>query len=308
MDTSLTLPPLRTVDLDGPVRYREWPGPDGPTFVCVHGLGGTHLNWIGVAPGLARHGRVLAVDLAGFGHTPRAGRSSGLPANRRLLSSFIDAVAEPPVIGVGNSMGGAIVALQAALEPRSLAGAILTSPALPWTREVRPERLIVAAFTFYRLPGLAEILVRNRSVRWGPERVVNEALKVCCVDPARVDDAMVQAQVELAAFRARDPDAVPAFLQAARSLMHLKGRPTFVRRVMNSVRCPVLVIHGERDRLVPVELAREAARNRSNWHLEVLEDIGHVAQMEAPGRWVEAAERWLASTGIASRPLAHSAG
>jgi pimeloyl-ACP methyl ester carboxylesterase len=304
MDDGVWLPPVQTVDLDGPVRYREWPGPPGATFVCVHGLGGTHLNWMAVAPGLSRHGRVLALDLSGFGHTPRAGRSSGLPANRRLLSSYISEVVEPPVIGVGNSMGGAIVALQAALEPTSLAGAILTSPALPWTREVRPERVIVAAFTFYRVPGLAEVLVRNRALRWGPERIVREALRVCCVDPSRIDPAVVQAQVEMTAFRERDRDAVPAFLQAARSLMHLKGRPAFVRRVMNGVRCPVLLIHGERDRLVPVDLAREAVRNRKGWRLEVIPDVGHVAHMEGPDRWLDAVAEWLADIGVRSPALA----
>jgi pimeloyl-ACP methyl ester carboxylesterase len=261
--------------------------------VCVHGLGGTHLNWMAVAPGLSRRGRVLAVDLAGFGHTPRAGRNSGLPANRRLLSKFIQQVAEPPVVAVGNSMGGAIVTLQAALEPSSVAGVVLTSPALPWTRQVRPERLIVAGFTFYRMPGLAELVVRNRAVRWGPERIIREALKVCCVDPSRVDPAVVQAQVEMTAFRWTDRDAVPAFLQAARSLMHLKGRTEFVRKVTNGVRCPVLLIHGDRDRLVPVELAREAARSRTNWRLELLEDVGHIAHMEAPDRWLEAIDPWL---------------
>jgi pimeloyl-ACP methyl ester carboxylesterase len=294
----LVLPEVRTTDLDGPVRYREWAGPEGPTFVCVHGLGGTHLNWMSVAPGLSRYGPVLALDLAGFGHTPRAGRSSGLSANRRLLSRFIADVARPPVVAVGNSMGGAIVALQAALEPRSVAGLVLTSPALPWTRRVRPELLIVAGFTSYRMPGLAELLVRNRALRWGPERIVREALKVCCVDPARVDPAVVQAQVEMTAYRGRDRDAVPAFLQAARSLMRLKGRTEFIRRAVRAVRCPVLLIHGARDRLVPVELARETVAGKPNWRLQILEDVGHVAQMEAPMEWLEAVGAWLAGTGL----------
>ena len=83
MDPFENLPELRTLDIDGPVAYREW-GADtgsGPTFVCVHGLGGSLLNWVPVAPGLARHGRVLAVDLAGFGLTPSAGRSPTTPTS-----------------------------------------------------------------------------------------------------------------------------------------------------------------------------------------------------------------------------------
>jgi pimeloyl-ACP methyl ester carboxylesterase len=191
-------------------------------------------------------------------------------------------------------MGGALVALQAALEPDSVSGIILTSPALPWTRRVRPERLIVAGFTFYRIPTLSDWVVRGRAARWGAERVVHEGLKLCCVDPSRVDPAVVRAQVEMTRFRERDPDSIPAFLEAARSLMHLKDHPDFVRRVMDAVRCPVLVIHGDRDRLVPVGLAREAVRGRESWHLEVIDDVGHIAHMEAPDRLLAAAENWLA--------------
>ena len=190
-------------------------------------------------------------------------------------------------------MGGALVVAQAALEPRSVAGLILTSPALPWTRKVHPERLIVAGFTFYRIPTLSDWLVRGRAARWGPERVVREALKVCCVDPSRVDPALVEMQVEMTRIRERDRDSIPSFLEAARSLMRLKNRPEFVRRIVDGVRCPVLVIHGDRDRLVPVELARETVRGRQNWRLDVLEDVGHIAHMEAAGRWLASVESWL---------------
>jgi pimeloyl-ACP methyl ester carboxylesterase len=298
---SLRLPEVRTVDLDGPVSYREWPGPPGgPTFVCVHGLGGTHLNWMSVAPGLSRHGRVLALDLVGFGLTPRLGRSAGIPANRRLLSRFIAAIASPPVVAVGNSMGGGLVAFQAALDPASVEGIVLTGPALPWNRRVRPERLIVAGFTFYRLPVLSEWAIRGRTQRWGPERLLREAMAVCCVDPARIDPAVFDAQVELMRRRDEDPDSVPAFLEAARSLMHLKSRPAFVKAVIERVACPTLVIHGTRDRLVPIELARETVRGRHGWRLEEFDDVGHVAMMEAPERWLAAVEDWLERLGLAA--------
>src|SRR4051794_38442277 len=88
VDPFADLPELRVVDLDGPVAYREWgeAGDGRPTFVCVHGLGGSHLNWMGVAPGLAGIGRVLTLDLIGFGYTPRAGRSATMSSNRAMLS------------------------------------------------------------------------------------------------------------------------------------------------------------------------------------------------------------------------------
>ena len=56
----MDLPELRTIDLEGPVAYREWDGPADSAFVLVHGLGASHLSWIQVAEGLSGLGRVFA--------------------------------------------------------------------------------------------------------------------------------------------------------------------------------------------------------------------------------------------------------
>ena len=87
-DVTITLPERQSVDLVGPVSFLEWDGPSTATFVLVHGLGGSSLNWSQVGPGLSGLGRVLALDLPGFGRSPRAGRGSGLMDQRRALSRF----------------------------------------------------------------------------------------------------------------------------------------------------------------------------------------------------------------------------
>src|SRR5580658_7670330 len=101
----------RTTDLEGPVHYLE--GGSGPPVVLVHGLGGSHVNWLAVAPQLARKRHVLVPDLAGFGRTPLAGRSSSIEANRALLDSFLRVIVKEPAVLVGNSMGGLISILEA---------------------------------------------------------------------------------------------------------------------------------------------------------------------------------------------------
>jgi pimeloyl-ACP methyl ester carboxylesterase len=301
MDPFAGLPELRTADLDGPVAYREWPsdaGPDSPTFVCIHGLGGSHLNWMGVAPGLARTGRVLALDLIGFGYTPRAGRSSSLSSNRSMLSRFIAEMAEQPVILVGNSMGGAMAMLQAAYEPSSARGLVLTSPALPWARGGMPSALVLAAFAMYRMPRLGEWFIRARNQRLGPEQLIEQGFRIVMADPGRVDPAIVAAQVETARLHHDDADSIPAFLEATRSMMRTGDRHEFLDELMDRVRVPVLVIHGDRDRLVNVALARRAAGGRPNWRLVEFAGVGHAAQMEVPDRWVGTVEDWLDTTGL----------
>jgi pimeloyl-ACP methyl ester carboxylesterase len=296
------LPPLQTADIDGPVAYREWgkPRSGAPTFVCVHGLGGSHLNWMGVAPGLARTGHVLALDLIGFGFTPRAGRSSSMPSNRHMLSRFIETLAGRPVVLVGNSMGAALSLLQAAYEPASADGLVLTSPALPWARGGMPSPLVLAAFAMYRMPRVGEWFVKARNQRLSPEKLIEQGFKVVMADPAKVDPKLVAAHVETARMHAEDPDAIPAFTEATRSMLRTGEHKEFVEELVDRVRVPVLVIHGQKDRLVNVALARRAAGGRPNWKLVEFEDVGHAAQMEAPDRWVSTVEDWLEQTGIAS--------
>jgi pimeloyl-ACP methyl ester carboxylesterase len=291
--TLLDIPEARTVDLDGPVFYREWPGPEGLTFVCVHGLGGSSINWLAVAPELSARGRVLAPDLAGFGQTPRGSRSSRMSANRRLVSEFIEAMTDGPVVIVGNSMGGTLSLLQAAYEPRSVAGVVLTNPALPLLQPGRASALVVWAFAMYQIPRVGEWFVRERTRRLGAEKLVRQTFELCSADPSSIPDEVIEAHVETIRLRADDPDAIPAFLEAARSLIQLAARRRFGRAVMDRVEAPLLLLHGGRDRLVPVEHARGAARTHPSWRLVVFDDLGHVPMLEAPDRWVEEVGRWL---------------
>src|SRR6188472_4502095 len=113
----LEIPDAITIDVDGPIVYREWDGPRETTFVLLHGLGGSHLSWLQVAPGLSGLGRVVALDLPGFGRSPAAGRGSRVMDSRRSLARFLDRVSDGRVILVGNSMGGLIAMTEAAVEP-----------------------------------------------------------------------------------------------------------------------------------------------------------------------------------------------
>jgi pimeloyl-ACP methyl ester carboxylesterase len=295
VSTKLELPDSKWVHIDGPVHYREWPGPEGLTFVCVHGLGGSLLNWIAVAPDLSRMGRVLAVDLAGFGLTPREGRSASVLANRRLLSRFMAEVSDGPVVLVGNSMGGAISILQASREPGSVDGLILTSPALPVRPRALPKFMVLYGFAVLQVPELGERALRRRWSRLGPERLVEETFRMCCADPSRIDEAIVALHVAGARRRETNPDAIPAFLEATRSLMRLATNARRGRAVLDGVRCPVLLIQGQEDRLVNVRTAIAAARRRPDWRVRVLEDVGHVAQLEAPDRWLAEVRDWIAT-------------
>jgi pimeloyl-ACP methyl ester carboxylesterase len=153
--------------------------------------------------------------------------------------------------------------------------------------------MVAASFAMYQIPGVGERFLRRRALRLGPERLVAETLALCCVDVSRVDQAVVELMVEAATERQELPDAIPSFLQAARSLLSLSRRTAFGRQVMDRIQCPVLVIHGRQDRLVRVQTAIAACQAHPEWRLRIFEDTGHVAQLERPREWLDEVGAWL---------------
>ena len=283
----------RVIDLGVPVHYIDFGGSGAP-MVLVHGLGGSAINWLGVGPSLARRYRVVALDLAGFGETPPVKGSTGLAAHRDLLDRFLASVIAGPAIVVGNSMGGLLALMEAAAEPGRVSHLILAAPAQPTPRRGRIDLEVLAVFATYATPWLGAWYMRRRAARHGPEGLVREMLRLCCVDPSRVAPDVRAAHVALAAERlARMPWATDVFLDATRSLLSALRRRRRFFAMADRVTAPCLIIQGAGDRLVPVAASRELARRRPDWKLEVFDGIGHVPQLEAPGRFVETAERWL---------------
>lgn len=292
----MNLPELKTVDLDGPVAYREWHGPSETTFVMVHGLGASHLSWVQIGEGLSGLGRVLALDLPGFGSSPLEGRGSGLMDQRRTISRFIEELGEGRVMLGGSSMGGALSILQAAVAPSSVAAIVLTNSVFPWRLGAAPHPIILASFGIYATRGLGERVVSWRLRRMDPEQMVRLSLRVLAADPKSIPEDVVRLLVDLTRERKDDTDVARSFLEAARSMMRLGRRPSVSRRALEHVVCPVLLLHGRRDRLVPVAFAEAELARHPAWRGRFFADLGHIPQMEAPGRWLAEVADWFADT------------
>lgn len=56
------------------------------------------------------------------------------------------------------------------------------------------------------------------------------------------------------------------------------------RPLLESVLVPVLVVHGADDQLTPLARAEEFARGFAGARLEVVEQAGHIPQLEQPAR------------------------
>lgn len=283
------------IDLDGPVHYVDHGGPlDAPLLVCVHGLGGSHANWSAIAPLLTPSYRVLALDLAGFGLTGGSPRSATVPGNRLLLHRFLAAVTDQPSVLVGNSMGGLITALQAADEPQTVSALVLIDPALPPALSM-PDPLVVSTFAAFGLPGPARRAVVGRRPPLTAAQAALRLLRLVCADPAKIPREVIDQHICLARRRGGVPNTEADMLLAARSLAWILARRRRYAAMLQALRMPVMLIHGDRDRLIPIRAARQVAAANPSWRFEVATGVGHVPMLEAPVWTAKRLIDWLPS-------------
>lgn len=273
-------------------------GGSGPTALLVHGLGGSHANFAALGPLLAERARVLAIDLPGFGLSP-PGRGVDMPSFALAMNRVIDAIgagevedARLPLWLAGNSMGGAVSILAAAARPADIERLVLICPALPVSRVADLDPRFALLLTSSMLPGY-DAFLRRRLRETGPEAMVHEMLSLTCADKSRVPAAAVTEMLELARRRTKLSWMATSFSSAARSIAATLLRREAFRASMRAVKAPVLLVHGDRDRLVPVSSARAALDVCPQWTLEIYEGIGHVPQLEAADRLASSMARFF---------------
>ena len=281
-----TIPPwpgrrVRVGDAD--IFVRTTPsGPDAQPALFVHGLGGASTNWTDFAGQLAPWLAVESLDLSGFGRSAAApGGDYSIGAHKRTVVRYLEESGRGPVHLIGNSMGGLISILIAARRPDLVRTLTLISPAVP---DLRPRRLGTdPLLAVALLPGTVP-LVKRRLRRFTPEARARAIINLCFANPAAVPpNRVTEAADEI---RARD-DMQWATDALIRSLRGLVGT-YFVRRSrgiwtrMAEIEAPSLVVWGGRDRLVDPGLAPRVAATIPDARLLVLDELGHVAQLEDP--------------------------
>lgn len=284
-----------TADIGGPVFVADYGG-NGPLCVLLHGLGGSHLNWMSVGPELARNFHVLAPDLPGFGRSPSAGRQASIAANVRLVEELIRSVPGGPALLMGNSMGGLIALGVAAGRSDLLSGLVLVDPALPIPRGelFRFDPVALRFVAAYAVPKLGEYVLSRSATTLGAEGLVRGTLERCTVDLRRVDSELVAAMIDLERERFARPNWHEAVLEGTRSIVQTLASRKHVERWIRAVSAPTLLVHGAEDQVVRLSASRAAAGVRPDWDFVVLDDAGHVPMMEVPAAFLEVVDTWMA--------------
>ncbi len=274
------VPPWPGEDRDG-TWVRTGPREGGEPALFVHGLGGSSTNWTDLVALLAGQVEAEALDLPGFGRSaPPADGRYRLRTHAQAVVRCVERSGRGPVHLFGNSLGGAVSTVVAARRPDLVRTLTLVSPALP---ALRPRRGSDPRLPLLLLPGL-DRLARRALARTTPEQRARAVLQLCYADPSRISAERVAEAVEEVRRRSGLPHEAVAFRDSLRGLVAAYLAPGARSLWQQAARAtaPTLLVWGAQDRLVDVSIAPRAARTFPDARLLVLDDVGHVAQMERP--------------------------
>ncbi len=242
----------------------------GPPLVLLHGadVGSADLTWRPLIPVLAEAFRVIAPDLPGHGSSPPLPGPPATEAYIRWLGAFLDALGIRRTALVGLSLGGAISLGFALQHPERVSRLVLVAS----YGLMRRVPLHALGYRLVRIPPLVALLTRLRAAPF----VLRLGLRWVVGDPRAVPPALLQEVA--AAVRARK-SLFYAWL--ATELDKHTVRTCYLDR-LEELRVPTLLLHGDRDRLVPVEAAQEAARRIPHARLVVFPGCGHWVPRERP--------------------------
>jgi pimeloyl-ACP methyl ester carboxylesterase len=135
-------------------------GAGSRTAILIHGIMSDHRAWHRVSAELQAKGfRVLAVDLAGHGASPRSRRYTPRGWADDVVETVTPLLDGPPDLVMGHSLGGLVASIAAdRLAPRA---AIYVDPAFAFPRGIRGV-LFKLAFAIAPRPR------RSALVRWNP--------------------------------------------------------------------------------------------------------------------------------------------
>ncbi len=296
------------MEVDGVrIHYRDQG--EGPAIVLVHGVMSSLHTWDGWTEELSKNFRVISLDVPGFGMTgalpedpldlspngihrmiaeyvPAIGNpgpsAKSVPKHTfseetllSLFSKFIDRLELDRFSIAGNSLGGYMAATYAADNPGRVEKLILLAPIgypqdTPWI------------FDFATLPVISTI-GRYAS----PPLFVTLNVREVYGDPARLSRANLERYIHLS----QRAGAKSAYID---TMMLLKARSNDDRPLpFHKIQAPTLLMWGELDRWVPLELATHWQNDIRNVQLITYPDAGHVPMEEIPDQTVADAVLFL---------------
>jgi pimeloyl-ACP methyl ester carboxylesterase len=262
------------------IHYLEAGAAPNPAVILLHGLGGDMSNWAMTIPALSGKYHVYVPDQVGFGKSDKPIANYRVAMLVEFLGVFCKKLGIQKATLVGNSLGGWTAAAFAIAHPEKV------------------DKLVLVDAAGYT------------SKRWGGPELTKEAL--AALNPSTTEDmkrlfslifynkAMLNDQVvetQLAnKFKRGDGYTINSFIESV-----VRGED-FLDGKTKAIKAPTLALWGKDDGLTPLGIGKAFVEDIPGAQLVVIENCGHVPQMEKAAEFNAALLKFLGSVQTAQAP------
>lgn len=238
----------------------------GHPIVLLHATLHDHRDFDAIAPELAQHHRVIAIDWPSHGRSAQSTQRLTAPLLADVLEDVVEKMHLPPAVFIGNSVGGFAAARLAITHPDKVTALVLVNAGgfLPFTPVTRTFTRMVGAFTGLVMPGL---VIRYMQAKNDFDKKITE--------------------------RARAVAKTKQGTHTASSIWKSFTKPAHdLRPQAHKLTAPTLLVWGTEDPIIPLKAGEETHRLLKNSTLKTL-PTGHVVFASAPRQFLDLVEPFI---------------
>jgi magnesium chelatase accessory protein len=258
-------------------------GTNAPLVLLIHGTASATHSWRDVAPLLAQHYRVLAIDLPGHAFTemPTPASALSLSSMAQRVAGLLQQMQLSPNLVVGHSAGAAVAA-RIALDG-----------------SVQPAALVSLNGAFIRFGGMANAIFAPMARLMASGTLAAKFFAWQADDPVVIQRLMRSTGSVIDANGMRWYQRLmqsPGHVRAALAMMAHWDLET-LERELPRLTIPVWLVAAENDLTVPPQQATQVAKRLPQAKRVLWPMLGHLAHEESPRQCVDLLNEVMAAVG-----------
>lgn len=222
----------------------------GETILFLHGLGSRGEDWRFQLPAFRDNYQVITVDLPGHGNSQADMESLTIDNIAESISHLLD---KPSHI-VGLSFGSFIALKLALLHPE----------------KVKSLTLFGSTCRIQDI-GRLRLFMRQLAVKILPLSLVAKAIAFLCFPKKEQKELRTTCQNHVASVKKE------VYLKLSKEIFQFDVSERF-----NEIQCPVLIVAGRKDHILPPRHAEKLHRLLPNSELHIIETAGHIMPIDSP--------------------------